>query len=108
MNDLAVTGPDEFAAKIAAARDAIGIDDFFLVARTDARATSAKKGLADAIARANLYLAAGADAAFIEAPRSRFELEEICAKVDGYDDHIHIIIIYIYITLTHTLTRTLP
>lgn len=47
---------EEHAAKIASARDAIGNADFFLVARTDARATSAKLGLSDAIARANLYM----------------------------------------------------
>lgn len=46
----------EHAAKIASARDAIGDADFFLVARTDARATSAKTGLGEAIYRANLYM----------------------------------------------------
>jgi len=83
MYNLEVTGMDEFAAKVAAARDEISNDDFFLVARTDARATSAKRGLDDAIARANLYLSAGADAAFIEAPRSRAEMEAICERVEG-------------------------
>lgn len=83
MYNLEVTGMDEFAAKVAAARDEISNDDFFLVARTDARATSAKRGLDDAIARANLYLSAGADAAFIEAPRSRAEMEAICERVRG-------------------------
>lgn len=47
---------EEHAVKIASARDAIGDTDFFLVARTDARATSAKHGLSDAISRANLYM----------------------------------------------------
>eukprot|EP01018_Ginkgo_biloba_P012291 Gb_07231 [translate_table: standard] len=47
---------EEHAAKISAARDAIGESDFFLVARTDARAISAKRGLTDAIARVNLYM----------------------------------------------------
>lgn len=41
---------------IASARDAIGDSDFFLVARTDARATSVKTCLSDAIVRANLYM----------------------------------------------------
>ncbi|KAJ6954188.1 hypothetical protein NC652_005813 [Populus alba x Populus x berolinensis] len=45
---------EDHAAKIASARDAAGDSDFFLVARTDARATSAKTGLSDAISRANL------------------------------------------------------
>jgi len=47
---------EEHAAKIASARDAIGDADFFLIARTDARALSAKTGLSDAIDRANLYM----------------------------------------------------
>ena len=47
---------EEHAKKIAAARDAIGDADFFLVARTDARATSKINGLKDAIDRANLYM----------------------------------------------------
>lgn len=53
---LQVIPAEEHAAKIASARHAIGDSDFFLVARTDARATSAKTGLSDAIARANLYM----------------------------------------------------
>ena len=45
---------EDHAAKIAAAREAIGDADFFLIARTDARATAG--GLPEAIARANLYM----------------------------------------------------
>lgn len=86
MYNLEVQGMDEFAAYIAAARDEIGGDDCFLVARTDARATSAKWGLDDAITRANLYLDAGADAAFIEAPRSRAEMEMINEKVRNAEE----------------------
>lgn len=47
-----VVPAEEHALKIAAAREAIGDDDFFLVARTDARAPH---GLQEAIKRANLY-----------------------------------------------------
>lgn len=42
---------EEFAGKVAAAREAIGDADFFLVARTDARGSSAKYGLEEAIRR---------------------------------------------------------
>ena len=42
--------------QVAAAREAIGDSDFFLIARTDARATSSKRGLDEAINRANIYL----------------------------------------------------
>lgn len=44
------------ALQVAAAREAIGDADFFLIARTDARATSSKRGLDEAINRANIYL----------------------------------------------------
>lgn len=83
MRGKEVISMEEFAAKIYAARQAVGDTDFFLVARTDARATSAKYGLDEAITRANLYMEAGADASFIEAPRSRYELTEIGKRTKG-------------------------
>lgn len=84
MRGKQVIPAEEHAAKIASARDAIGDSDFFLVARTDARATSAKHGLLDSISRANLYMEAGADACFVEAPRNDDELKEIGLKTNGY------------------------
>lgn len=84
MRGKQVIPAEEHAQKIAAARDAIGDEDFFLVARTDARATSAKNGLEEAIARANLYMEAGADASFVEAPRDDEELKEIGKRTKGY------------------------
>jgi len=66
----------EFVAKILAAREVIEGRDFFLIARTDARGTSAKSGLQDAITRVNLYIDAGADAHVVGGLRS---LEEIAA-----------------------------
>ncbi|XP_009784669.1 carboxyvinyl-carboxyphosphonate phosphorylmutase, chloroplastic [Nicotiana tabacum] len=84
MRGKQVIPAEEHAAKIASARDAIGDSDFFLVARTDARATSAKYGLSEAISRANLYMEAGADASFVEAPRDDEELKEIGKQTKGF------------------------
>ncbi|KAJ4916324.1 Phosphoenolpyruvate carboxylase family protein [Raphanus sativus] len=84
MRGKEVIPAEEHAAKIASARDAIGDSDFFLIARTDARALSAKTGLSDAIDRANLYMEAGADASFVEAPRDDDELKEIGKRTKGY------------------------
>ncbi|GMI89542.1 hypothetical protein like AT1G77060 [Hibiscus trionum] len=84
MRGKQVIPAEEHAAKIASARHAIGDSDFFLVARTDARATSAKTGLSDAISRANLYMEAGADACFVEAPRNDDELREIGRHTKGF------------------------
>jgi 2-methylisocitrate lyase-like PEP mutase family enzyme len=64
----------EHAGKIRAARDAGGEGDMFVVARTDARQPH---GLETAIERALAYKEAGADALFVEAPRSVAELERI-------------------------------
>ncbi|KAF3781729.1 Phosphoenolpyruvate phosphomutase [Nymphaea thermarum] len=84
MRGKQVIPAEEHAAKIAAARDAIGDSDFFLIARTDARAISEKYGLSEAISRANLYMEAGADACFVDAPRSDNELREIARQTNGY------------------------
>jgi carboxyvinyl-carboxyphosphonate phosphorylmutase len=74
MKGKRVIPAEEHAQKIRAAVDARRDRDFFIVARTDARQVN---GLEDAIRRCRLYKQAGADALFIEAPRSREELESI-------------------------------
>src|SRR6266545_4902969 len=65
---------DAMAAKLRAAAQARRSPDFFIIARTDARAVH---GLDDALRRAELYLKAGADGLFIEAPQSLEELAQI-------------------------------
>lgn len=74
---------EEFVAKLLAAREVIDDADFFLIARTDARATSAKYGLEDAITRANLYIDAGADAHLVGGLRSVDELHIVGEKTKG-------------------------
>jgi methylisocitrate lyase len=64
----------EHAAKIAAACEARGERDLFVVARTDARQPL---GLEAAIERCLAYKEAGADALFVEAPQSIEELERV-------------------------------
>lgn len=56
--------------------------DFVIVARTDARGALGG-GLEEAINRANTYLRAGADVAFVEGIPSREELERVVKEVDG-------------------------
>lgn len=65
----------------AAVRDAID-PSFVLIARTDARGAHGGS-MEEAIWRANAYLAAGADLAFVEGPASKAEVAEICAAVRG-------------------------
>jgi 2-methylisocitrate lyase-like PEP mutase family enzyme len=56
--------------------------DFLLIARTDARGAHGGT-LDEAIRRANAYLAAGADMAFVEGPVDVGEVKRICAEVNG-------------------------
>ena len=65
----------------AQARDEID-PDFVLIARTDARGAHGGT-LDDAIRRANAYLDAGADLAFVEGPTSLEEVTRICREVKG-------------------------
>ena len=56
--------------------------DFVLIARTDARGAHGGS-LEEAIRRANAYLDAGADLAFVEGPTSVEEVRRICREVRG-------------------------
>ena len=56
--------------------------DFVLVARTDARGAHGGS-LDEAIRRANAYLEAGADLAFVEGPTSVDEVRRVCREVKG-------------------------
>lgn len=69
---------EEYAEKLQAAVDAKKSKDFVIVARTDARAT---RGLDDAIERARYYQKIGADAVFVEAPRSIDEMKRIGKEI---------------------------
>jgi 2-methylisocitrate lyase-like PEP mutase family enzyme len=69
-----VIDADVMAAKLRAAAAARRNPDTFLIARTDARAVY---GLDEALRRAELYLKAGADGLFVEAPQTVDELARI-------------------------------
>lgn len=75
---------EEAVGKIRAAADTrAGLDpDFVLIARTDARGASGGS-LDEAIRRANAFLGAGADLAFVEGPTSADEVRRVCSEVKG-------------------------
>jgi methylisocitrate lyase len=73
-----VVPTEEMVARIRAAVEARRDPAFIIFARTDARQMH---GLDDAIDRVNRCCQAGAEVAFIEAPQSRAELEEIPRRV---------------------------
>ncbi|MGY6411090.1 MAG: isocitrate lyase/PEP mutase family protein [Alkalilacustris sp.] len=80
LTDKALIPAPEMAGKIAAMADARGSGDTLIIARTDAIAV---EGVAAALDRAETYLEAGADALFIEAPRSMEELSLIARSFRG-------------------------
>lgn len=71
---------DEMVLKVRAAVDQRQRSDTLIIARTDALQPN---GLDDAIDRCNAYAEAGADVAFVDAPGTREELEEIARRVDA-------------------------
>lgn len=68
----------EMTGKIKAALDARASDDTLIIARTDAIAV---EGLAAALDRAAAYAEAGADILFVEAPKSRPDMDTIIATL---------------------------
>ena len=74
MQGKEVITQEEYTEKLSAAIDARENKDFIIVARTDARAT---QGLDASIERAKENKKTGADAIFIEAPRSIDEMKII-------------------------------
>lgn len=76
LRDKTLIPAREMAGKIAAMAEARRSDHTLIIARTDAIAV---EGFQAAIDRAGLYVEAGADVLFIEAPRSRNEMQQITA-----------------------------
>lgn len=71
---------DEAVLKIKAAIEARGDSDLVIIARTDAIEVA---GFDEAMRRARAYFEAGADALFVEAPRTRDELAAIGRDLPG-------------------------
>jgi methylisocitrate lyase len=78
LSGKTIVEPEIMAAKIRAAVAARSNPDFVIIARTDARGVH---GYDDAVARARLYLAAGADAIFPEALESEAEFARFANDV---------------------------
>ena len=80
MEGKHVIEASEMVEKVHAAVEARHSEDFVVIARTDARAV---EGMDGALERARLYRNAGADALFVEAPRSE---EEVAAVAEEFPD----------------------
>ena len=80
LDDKKVIPLDDYLAKIRAAVSAKTDPDFKIIARTD---SNAMLGFDEAVRRVNAALAAGADIAFLEAPKTEAELEMVTERVQG-------------------------
>ena len=69
---------EEHCAKIRAVKDALSDDDTVLIARTDAIAV---EGIDAAMERMHKYIEAGADVAFVEAPRTMEMIERVAKEL---------------------------
>src|SRR6195952_2303342 len=78
LNDKKLADANDMAAKVAAARRARR--HLYILARTDA---AASEGMDGAVARAKLYMDAGADAIFPEALHSAEMFSEFAARLPG-------------------------
>ena len=80
MQGKEVISQEEYTEKLSAAIDARENKEFIIVARTDARAT---EGLDEAIERGKQNKKTGADAIFVEAPRSIDEMKKIGKEINA-------------------------
>ncbi len=80
LDNKEVTSREDYIAKIRAAAAARRSKDFCIIARTDSRAVI---GFEEAVTRANLALANGADVVFLEAPQSLEEIALVPQRVKG-------------------------
>jgi methylisocitrate lyase len=78
LNDKKLADPHDMAAKVAAARKASR--HLYIIARTDA---AASEGMDGAVARAKLYLEAGADAIFPEALNTAEMFREFASRIEA-------------------------
>jgi len=80
LDDKEIVPVEAWLAKIRAAAAARRDPDFKIIARTD---SNAMMGFEEAVARSNAALAAGADIAFLEAPKTEDELAAVTRRVEG-------------------------
>jgi len=80
LDDKSLVDAAEMARKVHIARQTLADADTLVIARTDAIAV---EGFDAAIARAELYLKAGADMIFVEAPETLAQVRAIAERLPG-------------------------
>ncbi|MFJ3461556.1 oxaloacetate decarboxylase [Achromobacter spanius] len=81
LDDKTLVDAGEMARRVHIARQTLADADTLVIARTDAIAV---EGFDAAIARAELYLKAGADMIFVEAPETLAQIRAIAERLPGF------------------------
>ena len=84
--------PDNFAFKITKGKKAQVTDEFMIIARIESLIL--KKGVADAVGRAKIYIEAGADAVMIHSKeKDPSELFDFCAKYAKFTQKVPLVVV---------------
>jgi len=83
---------DDFANKVSAGKRAQVTDDFMIIARIESLIL--KAGMDDALARAQAYIAAGADGIMIHSKRTTAdEVLTFCKEYEKFDDRVPLVVV---------------
>ena len=83
---------EDFSTRIAIGKQAQVTDDFMIIARIESLILD--KGMEDAVARAEAYIDAGADAIMIHSRRKEpEEIFEFCARAEKLPKHVPIVVV---------------
>ncbi|SDI74275.1 isocitrate lyase/PEP mutase family protein [Alloyangia pacifica] len=80
LSGIRLVPAEEAAARLSAAVEARGSEDIVLIGRTDALPG---QGMDEAVRRAARYRDAGVDLVFVDGVKTRAEVEQIAARVEG-------------------------
>jgi phosphoenolpyruvate phosphomutase len=83
---------EDFAQKVSAGKSAQVTDDFMIIARIESLIL--KAGMDDALARAQAYIAAGADGIMIHSKRpTADEVLTFCKEYEKFDDRVPLVVV---------------
>ena len=83
---------EDFAQKVSAGKSAQVTDDFMIIARIESLIL--KAGMDDALARAQAYIAAGADGIMIHSKRTTAdEVLTFCKEYEKFDDRVPLVVV---------------
>lgn len=83
---------ENFSNKISIGKKALITDDFMIIARIESLIL--KKGMDDALIRANAYIEAGADGIMIHSKEKKpYEIIEFCREYKKFEKRVHLVVV---------------